>query len=236
MGIKTNEKDVGFLTESEVNDLVKKAKAGDNFAWAKLHTNFERYVHSRAWDKLNKFIGSDSQKQEIEEELFQSGWVGFGSAVQNYIPGADMFLTYVTPYIDGEMFREWGRQINTLGLTNRPKSKKTQKDKKTSAISRSDIDVYTMLSNSFIRSVNGNSIPTAPDRGKYSADRGVLQLLDILRMITDENHTISKKDLGKCLYLYRVAKLNNGTPKIADNTLTAILENMLQEIKYLHIF
>ncbi len=230
MGIENNEKDEGFLSESEVNDLAKKAKEGYNDpAWTKLYTNFERYIHYRARKILAKLNLTDSKKADIEDDLSQVGWEGFISAIKKFDPKTSKLLTHATPYIDGNMYHELDTQLNTLGFSNRSKAKKNS-DGRNTTVSRADIDVCTMLSNAFVKSDNGISVPDAPDKGKYSADRGVLQLLEILRLTTDEKHTVSKKELGECLRLYRVAKLKNGTPPIADNTLTAIMENMLQEI------
>ena len=73
------------------------------------------------------------------------------------------------------------------------------------------------------------SVEASPDRGKYSAERRTLQILEILRLLTDETHSLSKDELGRCLRLYRMAKYKNGTPLEAPNTFTSTLEEILAE-------
>ena len=74
------------------------------------------------------------------------------------------------------------------------------------------------------------SVDEAPARGKYSAERRTLQILEILRLLTDETHSLSKEELSGLLHLYRTAKYKNGTPPEAPNTLTSTLQEILAEV------
>ena len=160
-------------------------------------------------------------------DLFQAGWHGFISAVKNFNPERGKFLTYATYYIDGEISKELDFSFNPLGLTNRPDDK--------SHISRVSLDDEGGI---YDREVRGRLYSNqaaaykkdAPNRGKYSAERRVLQILDILKLFTDENHNLSKEELGKFLSAYRILKYDNGTPLESPNTLTSTIENMLLEL------
>ena len=198
-----------YLTGEEVKILIKRIKSGDNEAWESLYHNFERYVHDRAWNRLRKLDIPENRKKDMEEELYQAGWKGFLSSVHAYDPGKGEFLTYATHYIDGEMSKEMDFALNPLGLTERENSQTAQVPRSLGT---------------------GLSVEDEPDRGKYSAERRVLQILEILHRLTDEEHSLSKDELGKLLRIYRIAKYHNGTPLESPNTITSTIEDMLMEI------
>lgn len=218
-----------YLSNSEVNELITRIKSNDNDAWIKLCDNFARYIHERCWKKLRKFDITDSLKKDLEEDLYMAGWQGFINAVENYDPNKGQFLTYATYYIDGEISKELDLLLNPLGLTERPKR------------------VYKKGEESYIKSVSLEVLPEiesreqeeekhfsvrydAPDRGKYSAERRTLQILEILRILTDDEHSLSKDELGKLLRIYRIAKYDNGTLIESANTITSTVENILMEL------
>lgn len=203
------------MTNEEVKTLILKARSGDNAAWESLYYHFEKYVHSRAWNRLKKLDMAPDRKKDLEAELYQAGWQGFLSAVRGYDPKQGEFLTYATHFIDGEMTREMKFATNALGFTEIPdflEYVETQTAKKLFA------DGKTL------------SVDEAPDKGKYSAERRTLQIMELLRLLTDEEHSLSKDEVGRFLHLYRMAKYKNGTPLEAPNTLTSTLEEILAEV------
>ena len=202
------------MTKEEVKALIVKAKSGDNAAWESLYHHFEKYIHSRAWNRLKKPDMTPDRKKDLEEELYQAGWQGFLSAVRNYDPKQGEFLTYATHFIDGEMAKEMKLVTNPHGFTEIPDFRERME---TQTAKRVFADGKTI------------SVEESPDRGKYSAERRTLQILEILRLLTDETHNLSKDELGRCLRLYRMAKYKNGTPPEAPNTLTSTLEEILAE-------
>ncbi|EHO54036.1 hypothetical protein HMPREF9099_00514 [Lachnospiraceae bacterium oral taxon 082 str. F0431] len=216
-----------YLSDDEIHELLLKVKEGNEEAWECLYENFEAYVHERSWKKLRKFDLTETVKMDVEMDLFQAGWYGFISAVKNFNQERGKFLTYATYYIDGEISKELDFRFNPLGLTNRPDDK--------SHISRVSLDDEGGI---YDREVRGRLYSNqaaaykkdAPNRGKYSAERRVLQILDILKLLTDENHNLSKEELGKLLSVYRIQKYDNGTPLESPNTLTSTMENMLLEL------
>lgn len=221
------------MFEEEIRELLIKIKSGSEEAWERLYKNFENYVHECAWKRLRKLDLSDSKKKEIEEDLYQAGWHGFIAAVKNFDPDRGKFLTYATHYIDGEISKEIDFRFNPLGLTERPDHKNDTKEKK--KIARVSLDDDGRVYDYGIREKNsfGKSelyVDAAPDRGKYPAERRVLQIIEILKLLTDEEHNLSKDKLGRLLSLYRIAKYGNGTPLESPNTLTSTLENMLLEL------
>ena len=203
------------MTEEEVKTLIFKAKSGDNIAWENLYHHFEKYVHFRAWNRLNKLDMAPARKKDLEEELYQAGWQGFLSAARNYDPKRGEFLTYATHYIDGEMAKEMKFVTNSYGFAEMPDFGERME---TPTAKRAFAGGKTI------------SVDEAPDRGKYSAERRTLQILEILRLLTDEIHSLSKEELSRLLYLYRTAKYENGTPPEAPNTLTRTMEEMLAEV------
>lgn len=203
------------MTKEEVKTQILKAKSGDNAAWESLYDHFKNYIHARAWKRLKKLDLAFDRERDLEEELYQAGWQGFLSAVRNYDPKQGEFLTYATHYIDGEMAKEMKFVTNPYGFTEMPDF---WKHMETSTTKRGFTDKETM------------SVEASPDRGKYSAERRTLQILEILRLLTDETHSLSKDELGRYLRLYRMAKYKNGTPPEAPNTFTSTLEEILAEM------
>ena len=203
------------MTKEEVKTLIFKAKSGDNIAWESLYHHFEKYVHSRAWNRLKKLDMTPGRRKDLEEELYQAGWQGFLSAVRNYDPKQGEFLTYATYFIDGEMTKEMKFVTNPQGFAEMPD---VWRHMETPTANRVFADGTTI------------SVEESPDRGKYSAERRTLQILEILRLLTDETHSLSKEELSGFLHLYRTAKYKNGTPLEASNTLAKTLEEMLAEV------
>lgn len=220
------------LTEEEVNDLIERAKSGDNVAWESLYHNFENYVHKRAWQYLKKLTIPAERAKEIEEELYQAGWQGFLSSIHAYDPEKGKFLSYATHYIDGEMRKEIDFALNPMRQTEREKS--GTGEGKYRKFQRSSVD--TDLSKVLIQMARERflesrlSLEKAQNNEKYSPERRVLQIMKILHMLSDEEHSLSKEELGNCLRLYRLAKYQNGTPLESPNTLTSTIENMLLEV------
>ena len=179
-----------YLSDSEINELIIKAKSGDNDAWEHICKNFDRYIHECAWKRLRKLDMTDAYRKDLEEDLYMAGWQGFVSAIRNYDPKQGKLLTYATYYIDGEISKELDILLNPLGLTERPKPVKNEKE--SAQISRVSLDEYPEMADSFDKTDVGFDIPDAPEREKYNAERRALQILKVLHILTDENHTISK--------------------------------------------
>ena len=198
-----------YLTNEEVKKLLERIQSGDNEAWESLYHNFENYIHDRAWNRLRKLNIPENRKKDMEEDLYQAGWQGFLSSIHAYDPAKGEFRTYATHYIDGEMSKETEFVLDNLGITERENSQAKQ----TSRIPGSEI-----------------SVEDAPDLGRYSTERRVLQIMKLLHLLTDEEHCLSKDELGRLLRLYRIAKYHNGTPLESSNTLTSTIEDMLAEV------
>lgn len=218
-----------YLSNEEIRDLLIKIKSGDDKSWERLYENFEIYVHECAWKRLRKFDLSDAAKKDMETDLYQAGWHGFVAAVKNFDPDKGQFLTYATHYIDGEISKEMDFRLNPLGLTERPDYRNNTK------LTRVSLENETGIYNHQTSGRSSSDMPKrycedAPDKGKYPAERRVLQIIKILKLLTDEEHNLSKDELGRLLCLYRIAKYDNGTPLESPNTLTSTIENMLLEL------
>ena len=217
-----------YLSEDELNDLIKKVKSGDNIAWEAICKNFDRYVHERAWKKLRKLNMDDAYLKDIEQDLHQAGWGGFISAIRNFNPERGKLLTYATSYIDSEISKELNFFLNPLGLTKIPKLK--GEDGESDQISKISFEDCSNITSTISNYHPMYDIEAAPVKEKYNAERRALQILELLKLLTDEEHTISKEELGKMLISYRRAKYNNGIPLESPNTLTCTLESILQEL------
>ena len=61
---------------------------------------------------------------------------------------------------------------------------------------------------------SGISVDAPVDHEKFGQARRVLQILEVLKKLTDEDHSLSKTELLEQLHYYRIAKYSN------DSTLT----------------
>lgn len=213
------------LTNSEVVELIARIKNGDNDAWGILCSNFEDYVHKCAWKRLEAFTAIENErKKAMEEDLYMAGWQGFISGLNNYDAKKGPFLAYIRYYINGEMSKELDFLLNPLGLVQRP----VHKDGESKTVQRLSFDDIS----EYIQDVTGNgfSISDVSETEKYNEGRRVIQVMEVLRLLTDEEHSISKEELGQRLALYRLAKHHKKTPIESENTITKTLECMLAEL------
>ena len=214
--------------DNHTNILIEKIKRGDNKAWEELLSQYENYIHSRAWEKIKGLNVSDPQA--MEEELFAAGWIGFISALKNHDTGKGSFATFATYYIDGEIKKQLDFEFNSAGLADKPKGSEISR---VYAPAEDDKAAYfdAMLSRTFAMNAHsGISIPAPKDLGDYTAERRTLQILDVLKLMTDEEHSLSCDQLQGLLSLYRKAKYGNDTSIEASNTFNKSMGEILLEI------
>ena len=213
-----------FLPEEKVQELIVRIKEnGDNDAWLELFENYQRYIKDLAKKMILK--GEYADKQDLYEELVEVGQIGMWYAIKNFHAGHGKFITYATSYVTGEMKKELakhGADFLSDSLSDETVAGKAEKNasrksnaRKTSKGNEIDLDSY-------------------PDLGGYSNTRTVIQILDMLRMATDQNHPISKSELREYLQKYRVLKYGNNTKVEAENTITTLMDEILKEMDPLH--
>ena len=228
-----------YLSDNDVNELIAKVKNGDEKAWEMLYENFEKYVHECVWKRLRGTNISDSSRKEMESDLYQAGWKGFVSAIKGFDFDKVKFLTYATEYIDGEISKELDFFFNPLGLKNRPTyvNDEGKKVKKTFVREYMEDEEGNILPEAVKKLANESketSVADASEIREYSAERRVLQYLDVLRLMTDEDHQLTKDEFARQIYLYRVAKYgtryDSKTGLEANNTMTKTIEEMITEL------
>ena len=61
------------------------------------------------------------------------------------------------------------------------------------------------------------------DKSLYSGEaKNTLQIMEVLRLLTDEKHSLTKAELAEQLHTYRAGKYLLDTPIIPDNTMTTV--------------
>ncbi len=222
------------LSNEQINDLLSRAKSGDNEAWSELVKQYEAYVHSRAWNRI-KGLGVKNP-EALETELFSAGWIGFVSALRNHDVKKGSFTTYATYYIDGEMSKQLGFEFNSTGVSDKPKGAVITRAYAPAAKNEEDRTANEaifeeMISKAYARnSYSGISIPLPEDLGSYTQERRALQILDVLKLMTDEDHSVSCERLKELLILYRRGKYGNNTKIEEDNTFNKSMAEILLEI------
>lgn len=216
---------------NHTNILIEKIKSGDNKAWEELIRQYEDYIHSRAWEKIKGL--NVSNPQAMEEELFAAGWIGFVSALKNHDTGKGSFTTFATYYIDGEIKKQLDFEFNSTGLSDKPKGSTATRVYPPADDGKNDKESYfnAMLSRTFSANAHsGISIPAPKDLGDYTAERRTLQILDVLKLMTDEEHSLTCEQLQGLLSLYRKAKYGNDTSIEASNTFNKSMGEILLEV------
>ncbi|MCR4655257.1 MAG: WYL domain-containing protein [Lachnospiraceae bacterium] len=222
-------KDEDRLNNGQINELIKRIQGGDNDAWKELIRQYEDYIHSRAWSRINGLDISNSGA--LEEELFAAGWIGFISALRNHDTGRGNFTTYATYYIDGEMSKQLDFEFNSTGITNRQKGSKITRVYAPAGDEKEAAAFEAMLSRVFAKNADpGISIFAPKDLGDYTAERRALQILDVLKLMTDEEHSLSCEQLQELLSLYRKARYGNDTSIEASNTFNKSMGEILLEL------
>ena len=222
------------LSNEEVNKLIEKIRGGDNAAWETLVDHYTQYIHSRAWSRIQGFDIRNAE--QVEEELFSAGWVGFVAALRKHDTEKGSFTTYATYYIDGEMSKQLDFEFNSMGLVDKPKESKVARVYAPAGDNEDD-NVAKMaafeaaLSRAFAKSADsGISIPAPEDLGDYTAERRTLQILDVLKLMTDEEHSLSCEQLQDILSLYRKSKYANDTSIESSNTFNKSMAEILFEL------
>lgn len=178
----------------------------------------------------------------MEEELFAAGWIGFVSALRNHDTSKGSFTTYATYYIDGEMKKQLDFEFNSMGLTKRPKKADDSQESKVERVyaptgnneddnSAQMAAFEAMLSRAFTKNFEfGIPIPPSKDLGDYAAERRAIQVLDVLKLMTDEDHSLTRDQLRELLSLYRKVKYANDTSLESSNTFNKAMAEILLEI------
>lgn len=207
-----------YLDNSEVVILLEKIKSGDNAAWEELYGSFEDFIHNEAWSQLKALDLSDDKKQSLEPDLFQAGWLGFISAVKNYDPGKGALITLAKSYVYHSIQKEKWLWLNSLGITDRP-----AQSEKLVSVSVDEIAEALKVDSPI-------SVEPAPEGERFNARRQVLQILNILRLFTDEDHSLTQRDLFKKLKDYRSIKHGNSAMEKSPETLYSAILDLLSEV------
>ncbi len=194
-----------YLTEKEVQALIAQVRGEDENAcekaWEALHRNYENYVHDLCWKRIAEFdFRHPEQARDLEAELFQAGEVGFVDALRHYQGGKAKFVTFATKYIKGAISKELSIQLNSMGLGHLEPRNA------------------------------GHTLSDAPDKGKYKDSRRALQILEIWRLLSDDEHPMTVEELKRYLKLYRRAKHQNGVGLEADNSISTTIREILREV------
>ena len=223
------------LNEAEIAKLVELAADGDNDAWQKLYNNFKKYI-----ENLAKRRGA-FKTVEIDD-LIAAGMRGFFYSVRNYdakkSKGAK-FISYATTYIKNEINHELEIALNPIGL-KMPEGVYAPTDYVLlDPTGKEGIDVPVPEAEE--DEEEEKKIPdvddvlfAATDKGGYSETRRAIQILEVLKNATDDEHGITKEKLADLLRVYRATKYGNAPKPEADNTLTKSINEILAEVNPLN--
>ena len=219
------------LKEAETQKLVELAADGDNDAWQKLYNNFKEYIEILA-SRRGAF-----KTVEIDD-LIDAGMRGFFYSVRNYDAkksNGSKFITYATTYINNEINHELEVALNPLGL-KMPEGEYAPTDYVLlDPTDKEGIDIP--IPETEEDEEEEKKIPdvddvlfAASDKGGYSETRRAIQIMEVLKNVTDDDHGITKEKLADLLRLYRAAKYGNAPKPEADNTLTKSVNEILAEV------
>lgn len=228
---------LGSISDEE---LIVEIQTGNNKAWEILCENYNAFIERIARSKMKKIdyksLGAES---ELFQDLCQAGRLGFVDAFHHYNDEKkknSKFQTYATYYINGEMTKALDDYLNRTGVTGRVKYhqviqscnfdelKEEPKMLLPGSADESGIEDHEQLIEKLKKELK------CTNQGSYSETARAIQLLEILKMMTDEKHTLSKSQLYGMLELYRLAKDKNSTKLEGDNTLGPVVQKLLQAV------
>ncbi len=190
---------MNYLTDQEIAVLINEIKIGNNAAWEKICHNFERYIHECCWKRLRKFDMSDSVRTELEEDLYMAGWQGFVESLKKYDSEKAKLLTYATLSINKEISIELDLQLNPLGLTERPKPKKSSEpvENNSPVISRVSIDDEAGISENVLSYALMREKQSDDTKTDIHGNEDIVRMSEIARFLESEKD--SKEELEKLL-------------------------------------
>ena len=219
------------LDEAEVTKLVELAADGDDAAWQKLYDNFKKYIE--------KLAGKRGAGATVEiDDLIAAGMRGFFYSVRNYDvkkSGEAKFISYATTYIKYEINHELELALNPLGL-KMPEGEYAPTDYVLlDPTGKEGIDIP--IPETEEDEEEEKKIPdvedvlfVATDKGGYSETRRAIQIMEVLKNATDDDHGITKEKLADLLRVYRAVAHGNDPKPEADNTLTKSINEILAEV------
>ncbi len=231
------------LSDAQIAELVDEIKRnGSNDAWTKLVNHFREYIE--------KLAGRYNYDGPVDvDDLVSVGMIGFMDAVRNFDPSKGGSLkTYATYFINGaiydelkvslnpmgmqdaegvldddgnkillsyssiEQMREWGEEIPNVNQTDEPEAEIPDYDQ-----TDEDSDVRDVMY-------------SVPENGKFTETRRAIQILEVLKKATDEEHPVTQKQLAELLKVYRTGKYQDSATVKVDNTFTRSIEEILSEV------
>ena len=208
-----------YFTNEEVEILIEQAKNGDNTAWQKLYENFDKYIYKLCWSKLKNTDWEKNYKERLLSDLHMAGQEGFFQAVRHYdttFTNRAKFITYATKWIEGEITEEWSFHNRFISVKKRLEE---------TGVIEEDVNEPEVLEETIEDICDNMQIGE-----KYNAERRTLQILEILKLMTDENHRVNKEELKNLLRHYRMAKYENFAKPESPTTFTSTLESILLEV------
>ena len=208
-----------YFTNEEVEILIEQAKNGDNTAWQKLYENFDKYIYKLCWSKLKNTDWEKNYKERLLSDLHMAGQEGFFQAVRHYdttLTNRAKFITFATKWIEGEIIKEWASHNRFISVKKRLEE---------TGVIEEDVNEPEDLEETIEDICDNMQIGE-----KYNAERRTLQILEILKLMTDENHRVNKEELKNLLRHYRMAKYKNFAEPESPNTFTSTLESILLEV------
>jgi len=190
---------MNYLNDHEIECLIGEIKSGNNDAWERIYHNFENYIHKRCQVKLINFYMSDAERKDLEDDLYMAGWQGFVESLKNYDSEKGKLLTYATRSIDREISKELDLQLNPLGLTERPKPKKSSEpvDNNSPVISRVSIDDEAGVSENVLSYALMREKQSDDTKTDIPGNEDIVRMSEITRFLESEKD--SKEELEKLL-------------------------------------
>lgn len=210
----------------------------DQNAWKELCDRYISSIKMQVKRQLEN-VFEKYRRDNMYDDLYQEGWNAFIKAVRNFDQdkaGAATFRTYANSYIMYAVKNAFSEQLNTLGLTHRPGLSHIQTIFINSTMAENsnfDIPDYKKddeesFYDKYIQTLIDSG--EISDKGKYNGMQRAIQILETLRLMTDEQHPITKADLARCLSQYRMFVHHNSVKPEAENTLKSSMDDLLKEV------
>ncbi|MBR3517093.1 MAG: WYL domain-containing protein [Lachnospiraceae bacterium] len=213
-----------------INENIESIKKGDQKIWEELQPDVREFVRYCAKRRIRGYAVEN--REALIAELASAGFIGFMQAIPKYSgTGKAKFTTYAGKWIDGAISTQLDFEFNSAGYKKKPINVKVTKIAPKSDDEKDLQDYEAMLSGALAQHTgDALSIKSCSDLGSYATERTVLQIMDVLKMMTDEEHSLTCNQLKALLSLYRKAKYQNATNIESYNVFNKTMGEMLLEL------
>ncbi len=213
------------LSISEESTLINSIRGNDvekaNDAWEELHKDIEAQIEKLVKDLHWYYLTKDAEKRAR-----LAAWLGFVETIKKYKSNKPCLYSSISNNMQLQVNMYYDREPSEPHIVD---YKNKLAIPSVAWMARMDAE-----NNQYITPGSKNYFSMGKhdykERGKYSDERLSLQIMEVLRKFTDENHKLSCDELYYYLEAYRITKHGNSSKCGSRNAFLKTVSETLNEL------